>query len=196
MAAERDRCDAGRGFRLALLRFQLDAADIKLATAQQRFAKGAARACGKEIRDRELQSAVLASRRRGNLNDIEPRAFRASSLGAGYSPPTRGFVDDCRSPERSIVHASRRRLLKERAPHRLDLGLRFSEFGQEFEGFYGFVVVDAAHGVAVDDLGERVGEISLRIDVVSLARLDQRGENRPMLGAAVGAALRAICGRP
>jgi len=121
MAAERDRCDAGRGFRLALLRFQLDAADIKLATAQQRFAKGAARACGKEIRDRELQSAVLASRRRGNLNDIEPRAFRASSLGdeieaesycvrrdarhganfdidAGYSPPTRGFVDDCHDP--------------------------------------------------------------------------------------------------
>ena len=36
--------------------------------------------------------------------------------------------------------------MKERAPHRLDLGLRFSEFGQEFEGFYGFVVVDAAHG--------------------------------------------------
>jgi hypothetical protein len=35
--------------------------------------------------------------------------------------------------------------LNGRTPHRLDLGLRFSEFRQDFEGFYGFVIVDAAH---------------------------------------------------
>src|ERR1019366_10776458 len=116
MAAERSRCAAGRGFCLAHLRLQFEAAHIKLAAAQQRLTKGAAGACGKEISHRELQSAVLASRRRGDLNDIEPRAFRAGSLrdeieaesycirrdarhganfdiDAGYSPPTRSCVD-------------------------------------------------------------------------------------------------------
>jgi len=121
MAAERSRCAAGRGLRLALLWFQFDAAHVKLAAAQQRLTKGAAGACGKEITHWELQSAVLASRRRGDLNDIEPRAFRAGSLrdeieaesycvwrdtrhdanfdiDAGYSSPTRGFIDERHDP--------------------------------------------------------------------------------------------------
>ena len=121
MAAERSRCAAGRGLRLAILRFQFDAAHVKLAPAKQRPAEGAAGACGKEISDRELLSAVLASRLRGNLNYVELRAFRASSLrdeieaesyrvrrdarhganfdiDASYSPPTRGFVDECHDP--------------------------------------------------------------------------------------------------
>ena len=121
MAAERSRCAAGRGLRLALLWFQFDAAHVKLAPAKQRSAEGAAGACGKEIGDRELLSAVLASRLRGNLNDVELRAFRASSqrdeieaegysvrrdaghganfdIYAGYSPPMRGFVDERHDP--------------------------------------------------------------------------------------------------
>jgi hypothetical protein len=34
-------------------------------------------------------------------------------------------------------------------------------------------LVDAAHGVTTDDLREDVGEIGLRIDFISLARLDE-----------------------
>ena len=41
--------------------------------------------------------------------------------------------------------------------------------------------------MAVDDLGEHVGELGVRIDVVELAGLDQRGDDGPMLGAAIGA---------
>ena len=41
--------------------------------------------------------------------------------------------------------------------------------------------------MAVDDLGEDVGEVGVRIDAVELAGLDQRGDDRPVLAAAVGA---------
>jgi hypothetical protein len=40
--------------------------------------------------------------------------------------------------------------------------------------------------MAVDDLGERVGEIDVRIDAVELAGFDQRGDDRPVFSAAVG----------
>ena len=47
-------------------------------------------------------------------------------------------------------------------------------------------IVDLAVGVAVDDPGEHVGEVAERLDVVQLARLDQRGDDGPVLGTAVG----------
>lgn len=37
--------------------------------------------------------------------------------------------------------------------------------------------------MAVDDLGEHVGEVAERLDVVQLAHLDQRSDNGPVLGA-------------
>jgi len=39
--------------------------------------------------------------------------------------------------------------------------------------------------MAVDDFGERVGEIGLRIDARQLAGLDQRGDDGPVLAAFV-----------
>jgi hypothetical protein len=47
--------------------------------------------------------------------------------------------------------------------------------------------VDPALRVALDDAGDDVGDIGLRIDVVELGGLDQGGEDRPVLGAAVRA---------
>ena len=41
--------------------------------------------------------------------------------------------------------------------------------------------------MAPDDAGDDVGEVGLRVDAVQLAGLDERGEDRPVLGAAVGA---------
>ena len=41
--------------------------------------------------------------------------------------------------------------------------------------------------MAVDDLGDDVGQIGLRIDVTELAGLDQRSDDGPVLAAAVGA---------
>jgi hypothetical protein len=40
--------------------------------------------------------------------------------------------------------------------------------------------------MAVNDPGDDVGEVLLRIDGVEFAGLDQRGDDRPVLGAAVG----------
>ena len=39
----------------------------------------------------------------------------------------------------------------------------------------------------VDDPDDDVSEVELRIDVAEFARLDQRGDDRPMLAAAIGA---------
>jgi hypothetical protein len=41
--------------------------------------------------------------------------------------------------------------------------------------------------MAVDDPGDDVGEVGLRIDATELAGLDQRGDDRPVLATAVGA---------
>ena len=41
--------------------------------------------------------------------------------------------------------------------------------------------------MAVDDLGEHVGEIDERIDTAELAAFDERGDDRPVFSAAVGA---------
>jgi hypothetical protein len=48
-------------------------------------------------------------------------------------------------------------------------------------------IVDLAVWVAVDDPGEYVGQVAERLDVVQLARLDQRRDDGPVLGAAVRA---------
>ncbi len=63
--------------------------------------------------------------------------------------------------------------------HGLEFGIRDVGPGQE--------LVDAAIGMAVDDPGEDVGEVTERLDAVELAGLDQRGDDGPVLGAAVGA---------
>jgi len=41
--------------------------------------------------------------------------------------------------------------------------------------------------MAIDDSGEHVGEIVLRVDAVHFAGCDQRGQNCPMFGTAIGA---------
>jgi hypothetical protein len=48
-------------------------------------------------------------------------------------------------------------------------------------------IVDLAVWVAVDDPGEHVGQVAERLDVVQLARLDQRSDDGPVLSAAVRA---------
>lgn len=47
-------------------------------------------------------------------------------------------------------------------------------------------LVEAIDGVTCDKSGEDIGEISFGIDVVEFARFDERGEDRPVLAAAVG----------
>jgi len=46
-------------------------------------------------------------------------------------------------------------------------------------------IVDLAVKMAVDDLGEGVGEIGLRIDAAKLAGFDKRGDDRPVFSAFV-----------
>ena len=41
--------------------------------------------------------------------------------------------------------------------------------------------------MTVDDAGERVGQVSKRIDVIQLTGFDQGGDDGPVLGTAVGA---------
>jgi hypothetical protein len=41
--------------------------------------------------------------------------------------------------------------------------------------------------MAVDDLGEDIGQIGLRIDGIHFASCDQRGQNCPMFATAIGA---------
>ena len=54
--------------------------------------------------------------------------------------------------------------------------------------------------MAVDDLGDDVGEISVGIDAVEFAGFDQRCDDRPILGTAIGAGEQRIfaiqCNRP
>ena len=47
--------------------------------------------------------------------------------------------------------------------------------------------VDAAVRMAVDDLGDDVGEVGLRIDGIEFAAFDQGCGDCPMLGSAIGA---------
>jgi hypothetical protein len=43
-----------------------------------------------------------------------------------------------------------------------------------------------------DDPGQHIAHISLRIDAVHLASFDERGDDRPMLAAAVGAGVEMV----
>jgi hypothetical protein len=46
-------------------------------------------------------------------------------------------------------------------------------------------LIEAAIGMAVEDTGDDVGETTVRFEADQLAGLDERGDHRPMLGAAV-----------
>ncbi len=46
-------------------------------------------------------------------------------------------------------------------------------------------IVDLVVGVAVDDPGENIGEVAERFDSIEFAGFDQRGDDCPVLGAAV-----------
>lgn len=46
-------------------------------------------------------------------------------------------------------------------------------------------IVDLAVWAAVDDPGKHVSKVAERLDIVQLARLDQRSDDGPVLGAAV-----------
>jgi hypothetical protein len=46
-------------------------------------------------------------------------------------------------------------------------------------------IVYLAVGVTVDDLGDDVGQVGMRFDGAELAGLDQRGDDGPVLAAAV-----------
>jgi hypothetical protein len=45
--------------------------------------------------------------------------------------------------------------------------------------------VDAALGMALDDAGDHIGEVGLRIEAIQLAGLDRGGLRGAVLGAAV-----------
>jgi hypothetical protein len=46
-------------------------------------------------------------------------------------------------------------------------------------------LVDLAHRVAGNDLGEHLAQIGLRIDVIHLASLNERSEDRPVFSAVI-----------
>lgn len=46
-------------------------------------------------------------------------------------------------------------------------------------------LIDIALRMSGDDAGDDAGDVGVRIDIVELCGLDQRGEDRPVLGAAV-----------
>jgi hypothetical protein len=53
-------------------------------------------------------------------------------------------------------------------------------------------VIEAGLRVAVDDPSDDVGQVPVRLDGEQLAGFDQRGDDRPMLGAAVGAGEQSV----
>src|SRR6266702_7336199 len=53
-------------------------------------------------------------------------------------------------------------------------------------------LVEATVWVAIDDAGDDVGQVSVRLDVNQLAGLDERGDHRPVFGATVGAGEQSI----
>lgn len=65
----------------------------------------------------------------------------------------------------------------------------FSGHGLQGLGYVGprQKIVDLALRMAGDDAGDDVGEVGVRFDAVELATLNERGDCRPVLGAAVRA---------
>src|SRR5215510_2280543 len=62
-----------------------------------------------------------------------------------------------------------------------------SAFGRGLGVGEGQQLVDTILRMAGDDLGEDVAQVGLRISAVHLAGFDERGDDRPMLAAAIGA---------
>ncbi len=56
-------------------------------------------------------------------------------------------------------------------------------------------LVEAAVGVAVDDAGDDVGQVSVRLDANQFTGLDERGDGGPMFGTAVRAGEQSILSR-
>lgn len=50
----------------------------------------------------------------------------------------------------------------------------------------GHEVTVTVRGIAVGELGERVGQPAMRVDAGDFAVLDQRGDDRPVVAALVG----------
>jgi hypothetical protein len=48
-------------------------------------------------------------------------------------------------------------------------------------------LVEAIDGIACDEAGEDIGEVGFGIEVVQFAGRDERGEDCPVLAAAIGA---------
>ena len=87
---------------------------------------------------------------------------------------------------------SRSAALLRSIPLTADIRAVFSRHGLEFPSADvgpGEQLVDLAVGVAVDDLGENVGEIAERLDAVELAGLDKRGDDGPVLGTTIGSSV-------
>jgi len=69
----------------------------------------------------------------------------------------------------------------------------FSESGNRFGLIApGQQLIDAALRVPGDDAADDAGDVGLRVDVVELGGLDERGEDRPVLGTAVGPGEEAV----
>jgi hypothetical protein len=47
-------------------------------------------------------------------------------------------------------------------------------------------LIDGAVRMTIDDPGEDVGQVHERVDIVQLTGLDQRGDDGPVFGAAIG----------
>jgi hypothetical protein len=52
--------------------------------------------------------------------------------------------------------------------------------------------IELAREMAVDDFGENVSHVSLRIDAIEFAGLDERRDDRPVLAAAVRAGKESV----
>ena len=46
--------------------------------------------------------------------------------------------------------------------------------------------------MSADDAGDDIGQVGLRVDVIELGGFDERGEDGPVFGAAVGAGEQAV----
>lgn len=133
----------------------------------------------------------------------------AAAIAEAATRPTMRFVP-VKSEEQSDIqslHRARSRLVSERtalinylralllergivvAQGRRKLEDTLGVFADEDDGRLGpwQEVVDAAVGMAVDDAGDDVREVGLGVDAVEFAGLDARGDDSPVLGAAVGA---------
>jgi hypothetical protein len=53
-------------------------------------------------------------------------------------------------------------------------------------------IVDLTAGMHVDDFGQNICDVGLRIDAVEFARLDERRDDRPVLTAAVRACKKSV----